>query len=548
MATSVLQPTVLNFKLDGGNTATSLTAAANELTFAGHGTTVQLKGLSAPSLGSDAVTKTYVDDIRTALEASVNGLSWKDTAVAGTTTALPVAVYTATALEASSNGSLPAQDGVTLSDTGDGDRFLVKNQTDSAQNGIYRVDSVGSASSKWKLIRTADADSNTELRSAAIFIEKGTVNGNKAYVQTADDINANLTSTALSFVNFGSNTLTGDSSTIEVSGNQISVLNSSITSTQLSANSVNTSKIIDANVTADKLAADSVLTAKIKDLNVTSAKIADLAVTTGKIGALQITKAKIASDVVGSGLTGGGGSAIGVSVDDSGIEINSGSLRLKDAGVLNAKIKDGAVDEAKLATSCAGSGLAGGAGTALSVNVDDTGIEINSDSLRLKDAGVTLAKMASNSVDENKLTTGVCGGGLTGGGGSAISIDIAASDANLEISSSKLKLTDSVTLTGACQATQFTASSDKRLKENIVPLDYVECFEKINQVQSYSYNFKTTPNEPRTGVIAQEIEEVLPHVVVTDKKGMKSVNYVDLIPYLMECIKQLRSEIDELKK
>ncbi len=137
-------------------------ASARVNQYSGPGTTVQLKGLSAPSLGSDAVTKTYVDDIRTALEASVNGLSWKDTAVAGTTSALPVAVYTATALEASSNGSLPAQDGVTLSV---GDRFLVKDQTDGAQNGIYSVTSVGGASAKWKLTRTSDADSNTELRS-----------------------------------------------------------------------------------------------------------------------------------------------------------------------------------------------------------------------------------------------------------------------------------------------------------------------------------------------------------------------------------------------
>jgi microcystin-dependent protein len=63
--------------------------------------------------------------------------------------------------------------------------------------------------------------------------------------------------------------------------------------------------------------------------------------------------------------------------------------------VATAGIADAAVTAAKIASAVAGSGLAGGAGTALSVNVDDSTIEINSDTLRLKDSGVTLAKLAS---------------------------------------------------------------------------------------------------------------------------------------------------------
>jgi len=55
-------------------------------------------------------------------------------------------------------------------------------------------------------------------------------------------------------------------------------------------------------------------------------------------------------------------------------------------------VVDASIDENKLATSVAGDGLSGGGGSALSANVDDTTIEINTDALRVKDAGITEAK------------------------------------------------------------------------------------------------------------------------------------------------------------
>jgi 4-hydroxyphenylpyruvate dioxygenase-like putative hemolysin len=71
--------------------------------------------------------------------------------------------------------------------------------------------------------------------------------------------------------------------------------------------------------------------------------------------------------------------------------------------VQTAKIQDAAVDENKLSSSVAGNGLSGGAGTALAVSVDDTTIEINGDSLRLKDGGINADKMGSNSVNTSQL-------------------------------------------------------------------------------------------------------------------------------------------------
>jgi hypothetical protein len=114
-----------------------------------------------------------------------------------------------------------------------------------------------------------------------------------------------------------------------------------------------------------------------------------------------VTSAKLNAGVAGSGLSGGAGTALAVNVDDSTIEINSDTLRLKDAGITSAK----------LASAVAGSGLLGGAGTALEVNVDDSTIVIISDELRVGNptAG-TISTGASGfgymGLPQNATTTG----------------------------------------------------------------------------------------------------------------------------------------------
>jgi hypothetical protein len=83
---------------------------------------------------------------------------------------------------------------------------------------------------------------------------------------------------------------------------------------------------------------------------------------------------------------------------------------------ISANVVDGSIDEDKLAASVAGNGLSGGNGTALSVNVDNSTIEINTDTLRIKDAGVTAAKLASGVADQATIT---------GGAGTALAVQYA---------------------------------------------------------------------------------------------------------------------------
>ena len=98
---------------------------------------------------------------------------------------------------------------------------------------------------------------------------------------------------------------------------------------------------------------------------------------------------------------------------------------------LGSSIAAGSVGPTELNSSVAGAGLAGGGGCALSVNVDDTGIEINTDTLRLKDGGVVEAKLGATSVTAAKLGADVAGNGLTGGNGSALAVLAANTSVNV---------------------------------------------------------------------------------------------------------------------
>lgn len=85
-----------------------------------------------------------------------------------------------------------------------------------------------------------------------------------------------------------------------------------------------------------------------------------------------------------------------------------------DSGLktITAVVKAASISEVELAASVAGDGLAGGAGSALSVNVDDSTIEINTDALRVKDLGITAGKLADDSVGKAKVNADVAGKGL----------------------------------------------------------------------------------------------------------------------------------------
>jgi hypothetical protein len=98
------------------------------------------------------------------------------------------------------------------------------------------------------------------------------------------------------------------------------------------------------------------------------------------------------------------------------------------------------------------------------------------------------------------------------------------------------------TLTGT-----LTQSSDRRLKKDFSLLN--NSLSDIYQLIGYHYKWieASRSQDSQTGLIAQEVQKIFPELVQTDEKGFLSVNYIGLIPHLIEAAKELKNENANLK-
>jgi hypothetical protein len=94
----------------------------------------------------------------------------------------------------------------------------------------------------------------------------------------------------------------------------------------------------------------------------------------------------------------------------------------------------------------------------------------------------------------------------------------------------------------------LTQNSDARLKTNIHKVG--NALGKIKSLTGYNYNWKDSTNMPGnyTGVLAQEVQQVMPELVVPNTEGQLAVNYTGMIPYLIESIKTLEKQNAALAK
>ena len=191
----------------------------------------------------------------------------------------------------------------------------------------------------------------------------------------------------------------------------------------------------------------------------------------------------------------------------------SGSSQV--TGIGNAQLTNSSV------TVTAGTGLSGGGAVALGSSVT------------LNNAGVTSAVAG----------TGVSVSGATG----AVTISIGQS-----VATSASPTFAGLTINGAITATgDITAyfSSDRRFKSNIELIP--NALDKVSKLNGVTWTWNDDVNEvtkttPNTGLIAQEVQEVLPEVVMQREDGHLGLDYSKMVGLLVEAIKEQQTQIHNL--
>ena len=236
-------------------------------------------------------------------------------------------------------------------------------------------------------------------------------------------------------------------------------------------------------------------------------------------------------DIVGAMLSGSG--ATSVSYNDSAGTISISSTDTNtDTNTTNFNINaNGGANE----NISAGEAIRFNGGGATSVSRSGNTLTISS---------------TDTNTDTNTVTTNIAGTGVS----------VSAGTGNSTISIGQAVATNSTVTFGEVRSTgDITAyySSDYALKENINPIS--NALDKVSQLGGYNFDWKDSHLESRggvddmfvkksdVGIIAQEVQKVLPEAVGEREDGTLGVRYELLVPLLVESIKELKEEIQSLK-
>lgn len=238
-------------------------------------------------------------------------------------------------------------------------------------------------------------------------------------------------------------------------------------------------------------------------------------------------------------------------------------------------ITPASIDPTRVSSSLAGAGLTKGAGTA-PIQIQTNGVTNN-----------MLAQVPAYSIKGNPLNTqanvqdiilgnnqvlGLTNGGILSAipfnsilqsvnniGTNGIQVYQSGQNVFFQLSSNVFNVTPSNTIIStslSCVGNIASSgdiiafsTSDINLKENLVIIN--DSLNKVSQLSGYMFDWKNDNRTPYighdVGLIAQNVEEVLPEAVITRDNGIKALDYNKIIPLLVEAIKELKTEIEELK-
>jgi hypothetical protein len=128
----------------------------------------------------------------------------------------------------------------------------------------------------------------------------------------------------------------------------------------------------------------------------------------------------------------------------------------------------------------------------------------------------------------------------------ATQLRASSSQASSSVSTGALVVTGGVGIGGTMTATSVVETSSITLKENIEPI--TNGLDRILQLKGVTYD-RLDNNDHESGLIAEWTETVLPELVTRDLNGdVVGIKYTKLTAYLIEAIKSLKEQIDELKR
>jgi hypothetical protein len=209
-------------------------------------------------------------------------------------------------------------------------------------------------------------------------------------------------------------------------------------------------------------------------------------------------------------------------------------------GLSNAQLTNSSV------TVTAGTGMSGGGAVSLgsSITLTNAGVTSNVAGSGISVSGATGAVTITNSgVTSAVAGTGVSVSGATG----AVTISIGQA-----VATSSSPTFAGLTINGAITATgDITAyySSDRRFKSNIQLIP--DALQKVTKLNGVTWTWNDDVNEvtkttPNTGLIAQEVQEVLPEVVMEREDGHLGLDYSKMVGLLVEAIKEQQTQIHSL--
>ena len=234
--------------------------------------------------------------------------------------------------------------------------------------------------------------------------------------------------------------------------------------------------------------------------------------TTGNIESTAFSSPTLTVNLTGANITGASISKIELGLPNPG---GAADFDLDD----NAKVRMGDSQDFQLYHDSSNSYITNATGDLIVDAANDIVLDADDGTIFLKDAGTTFGSL-QNSGNQLQIK-------------SSSSNTLAATFSGANVTFAGTINSGPITSSG-----EITAFSDQRLKSNIETID--NALEKISNMRGVYF---TKDGEEGTGVIAQEVEKVLPEVV---KDGeYKSVAYGNMIGVLIEAVKELKEKVDK---